>query len=191
MASRVDEGDDALMAVLQGPVDAGHLGLHSITSAMGDSRFASLDHVGPSSRRRLASSTSPDPTAMEEDDEFGDLYTDILIPTHTPQSTSALSNPVLVETLHRPPPHPNPTPVAAAVEEVNDDWLLGGSESIPGVDPTDDWADEDDDGGEPAPPAKRSTSADDIDPLTGVVRGFRASQPWALVIIGRWCGRER
>jgi hypothetical protein len=91
MASRVDEGDDALMAVLQGPVDAGHLGLRSITSAMGDSRFASLDHVGPSSCRRLASSTSSDPTAMEEDDEFGDLYTDILIPTHTPQSTSALS----------------------------------------------------------------------------------------------------
>jgi hypothetical protein len=81
--------------------------------------------------------------------------------------------------------------VAAAVEEVDDDWLLGGSESIPGVDPTGDWANEDDDGGEPAPPAKRSTSADDIDPLTGVVRGFRASQPWALVIIGRWCGRER
>jgi hypothetical protein len=122
---------------------------------------------GPSSRRRLASSTSPDPAAMEEDDEFGDLYTDILIPTHTPASTSALSNPVLVETLHRPPPHPNPTPVAAAAEEVDDDWLLGGSEPIPGVDPTGDWADEDDDGGEPAPPAKRSTSADDIDPLMG------------------------
>ncbi|AQK63266.1 FIP1[V]-like protein [Zea mays] len=104
---------------------------------------------------------------MEEDDEFGDLYTDILIPTHTPASTSALSNPVLVETLHRPPPHPNPTPVAAAAEEVDDDWLLGGSEPIPGVDPTGDWADEDDDGGEPAPPAKRSTSADDIDPLMG------------------------
>jgi hypothetical protein len=90
---------------------------------------------------------------MEEDDEFGDLYTDILIPTHTPQSTSALSNPVLVETLHRPPPHPNPTPMAATAEEVDDDWLLGGSESIPGVDPTGDWVDEDDDGGEPAPPA--------------------------------------
>jgi hypothetical protein len=39
---------------------------------------------GPSSRRCLASFTSPDPAAMEEDDEFGDLYTDILIPTHTP-----------------------------------------------------------------------------------------------------------
>jgi hypothetical protein len=45
--------------------------------------------------------------------------------------------------------------VAAAAEEVDDDWLLGGSKPIPGVDPTDDWADEDDDGGEPAPPAKR------------------------------------
>jgi hypothetical protein len=109
---------------------------------------------------------------MEEDDEFGDLYTDILIPTHTPQSTSALSNPVLVETLHRPPPHPNPTPMAATAEEVDDDWLLGGSESIPGVDPTGDWTDEDDDGGEPAPPAKRSISADDINPLMGVVRGI-------------------
>jgi hypothetical protein len=32
----------------------------------------------------LTSSTSPDPTATEEDDEFGDLYMDILIPTHTP-----------------------------------------------------------------------------------------------------------
>ena len=109
---------------------------------------------------------------MEEDDEFGDLYTDNLIPTHTPQSTSTLSNPVLVETLHRPPPHPNLTPVAAAAEEVDDDWLLGGSKPIPGVDPTDDWADEDDDGGEPAPPAKRSTSADDINLLMGVVRGI-------------------
>jgi hypothetical protein len=93
-------------------------------------------------------------------------------PLIPPQSTSALSNPVLVETLHRPPPHPNPTPVAAVAEKVDDDWLLGGSESIPGVDLTSDWADEDDDGGEPAPPAKRSTSADDIDPLMGVVRGI-------------------
>jgi hypothetical protein len=109
---------------------------------------------------------------MEEDDEFDDLYTDILIPTHTPQSTSTLSNPVLVETLHHPPPHPNPTSMAAAAEEVDDDWLLGGSESIPRVDPTSDWADEDDDGGEPAPPPKRSTSADDIDPLMGVVLGI-------------------
>jgi hypothetical protein len=57
--------------------------------------------------------------------------------------------------------------VATAAEEVDDDWLLGGSEPIPGVDPTDDWADEDDDGGEPAPPAKQSTSANDIDPLMG------------------------
>jgi hypothetical protein len=113
---------------------------------------------------------------MEEDDEFGDLYTDILIPTQTPASTSALSNPVPVETLPRQPPNPNPTPLAAAAaEEDDDDWLLGGSDPIPGVDPTGDWADEDDDGGEPAPPvkrevaapAKRPTSADDIDPLMG------------------------
>jgi hypothetical protein len=62
--------------------------------------------------------------------------------------------------------------MAAAAEEVDDDWLLGGSESIPRVDPTSDWADEDDDGGEPAPPPKRSTSADDIDPLMGVVLGI-------------------
>jgi hypothetical protein len=40
-------------------------------------------------RRRLTSSTSPDLASMEEDDEFGDLYMDILIPTHTPQSTSS------------------------------------------------------------------------------------------------------
>jgi hypothetical protein len=62
---------------------------------------------------------------------------------------------VTFKTLHRPPPHPNLTPVAAAAEEVDDDWLLGGSEPIPGVDLTDDWVDEDDDGGEPAPPVKR------------------------------------
>ena len=102
-------------------------------------------------------------------------------PLIPPQSTSALSNPVLVETLHRPPPHPNPTPVAAAVEEVNDDWLLGGSESIPGVDPTGDWADEDDDGGEPAPPAKRSTSA------TRARRDCGRAEIWGRVHDGHPC----
>jgi hypothetical protein len=53
-------------------------------------------------------------------------------------STRTSPGPVLVETLHRLPPLPNPTPVAAAAEEVDDDWLLGGSESIPGVDLTGD-----------------------------------------------------
>ncbi|KAF8675367.1 hypothetical protein HU200_047732 [Digitaria exilis] len=119
---------------------------------------------------------------MEDDDEFGDLYTDILIPTQTPASTSAPSNAAPVETLPRPPPNPNPTPVATAapaLAEDDDDWLLGGSDPIPGVDPTGDWADEDDDGGAPAPPAKRDAAApmkpppaaDDLDPLMGGVVG--------------------
>jgi len=114
---------------------------------------------------------------MEDDDEFGDLYTDILIPPQTPASTSAPSNPAPDETLSRPPPNPNPTPVAAAAApaEDDDDWLLGGGDPIPGVDPTGDWADEDDDGGAPAPPAKHEAAApskpppaaDDLDPLMG------------------------
>jgi len=58
---------------------------------------------------------------MEDDDEFGDLYTDILIPTQTPASTSAPSNPAPDETLSRPPPNPNPTPVAAAAAPAEDD----------------------------------------------------------------------
>ncbi|KAL6843481.1 hypothetical protein ACP4OV_026543 [Aristida adscensionis] len=119
---------------------------------------------------------------MEDDDEFGDLYTDILIPT--PASTSAPSNPPpAAETLARPPPNPNPTPAkaaaAAAADDDDDDWLLGGSDPIPGVDPTGDWADEDDDGGAPAPapPAKREVvapaaakpppAAEDPDPFMG------------------------
>ncbi|KAG2535584.1 FIP1[V]-like protein [Panicum virgatum] len=114
---------------------------------------------------------------MEDDDEFGDLYTDILIPTQTPASTSAPSIPAPVETLPRPHPNPNPTPAAAAAAPVedDDDWLLGGSDPIPGVDPTGDWADEDDDGGAPAPPGKHEAAAlpkpppaaDDLDPLMG------------------------
>ncbi|CAN6286993.1 unnamed protein product [Urochloa humidicola] len=118
---------------------------------------------------------------MEDDDEFGDLYTDILIPTPASASTSAPSNPAPVETLPRPPPNPNPTPAAAAPAsaEDDDDWLLGGSDPIPGVDPTGGWADEDDDGGAPAPPAKREAAApakpppaaDDLDPLMGGVAG--------------------
>jgi hypothetical protein len=107
---------------------------------------------------------------MEEDDEFGDLYTDILIPTQPPTSTSALSNPVPVETLPRPPPNPNPSPVAAAAAagvEEDDDWILGGSDPIPGVDPTGDWADEDDDEGDPAPPVKLPAADNDLDPLMG------------------------
>ncbi|KAL6637751.1 hypothetical protein ACP70R_025323 [Stipagrostis hirtigluma subsp. patula] len=113
---------------------------------------------------------------MEDDDEFGDLYTDILIPT--PASTSAPSNPPPPETLARPPPNPNPTlaKAAAAAEDDDDDWILGGSDPIPGVDPTGDWADEDDDGGALAPPAKREVAApapkpvpaaEDPDPFMG------------------------
>jgi hypothetical protein len=114
---------------------------------------------------------------MEDEDEFGDLYTDILIPTQTPASTSAPSNPAPVENLPRPPPNPNPTLAVAAPAsaEDDDDWLLGGSDPIPGVDPTGDWADEEDDGGVPAPPVKRKAAApakpppaaDDLDPLLG------------------------
>nr|CAB3498381.1 unnamed protein product [Digitaria exilis] len=156
----------------------------------------SLRRRGPSNKQLRSqlddSSSSPHPAAafhprlpgscrraaMEDDDEFGDLYTDILIPTQTPASTSAPSNAAPVETLPRPPPNPNPTPVAAAAPpsaEDDDDWLLGGSDPIPGVDPTGDWADEDDDGGAPAPPGKREAAApmkpppaaDDLDPLMG------------------------
>ncbi|XP_062214735.1 FIP1[V]-like protein isoform X2 [Phragmites australis] len=109
-----------------------------------------------------------------EDDDFGDLYTDIIIPTPTPASTSAPSNPAPAETLPRPPPNPNPTPAAAEAED-DDDWLLGGRDLIPGVDPTGDWADEDDDGGAATPPARREVSApaksppaaEDLDPLIG------------------------
>ncbi|CAM0148056.1 unnamed protein product [Urochloa decumbens] len=118
---------------------------------------------------------------MEDDDEFGDLYTDILIPTPASASTSAPSNPAPVETLPHPPPNPNPIAAAAAPAsaEDDDDWLLGGSDPIPGVEPTGDWADEDDDGGAPAPPAKREAAApakpppaaDDLDPLMGGVAG--------------------
>ncbi|CAL4944115.1 unnamed protein product [Urochloa decumbens] len=118
---------------------------------------------------------------MEDDDEFGDLYTDILIPTPASASTSAPSNPAPVETLPHPAPNPNPTPAAAAPASAEDDdyWLLGGSDPIPGVDPTGDWADEDDDGGAPAPPAKREAAApakpppaaDDLDPLMGGIAG--------------------
>ena len=139
------------------------------------SRASSSSHHPAAAAFILHLSGSRRRAAMEEDDEFGDLYTDILIPTQTPASTSALSNSVPVETLPRPPPNPNPTPVAAAAVEEDDDWLLGGSDPIPGVDPTGDWADEDDDGGEPAPPAKhevaapakRPAAADDLDPLMG------------------------
>ncbi|XP_062212258.1 FIP1[V]-like protein [Phragmites australis] len=98
---------------------------------------------------------------MEDDDEFGDLYTDIIIPT--PASTSAPA-----ETLPRPPPNPNPTPAPAAVAaaEDDDDW----------VGPPGDWADEDDDGGAPVSPAKLQVAApaakpppatEDSDPFTG------------------------
>jgi hypothetical protein len=105
---------------------------------------------------------------MEEDDDFGDLYTDITIPSSAP-----------AETLRRQLPNPNPTPAAAAaVVDDDDDWLLGGNDPIPGVDPTGDWADEDADGAAPAPtaPGKRVTAAvpsnpalaaDDLDPLMG------------------------
>ncbi|TVU45298.1 hypothetical protein EJB05_04780 [Eragrostis curvula] len=116
---------------------------------------------------------------MEDDDDFGDLYTDIIIPT--PASTSVPSNPAPAETQSRPPPNPNPTPAAtAAAAEDDDDWLLGGGDPIPGVDPTGDWADEDDDGAAPAPapappakrevaaaPAKPALAAGNLDPLMG------------------------
>jgi hypothetical protein len=127
--------------------------------------------------------TSPDPAAaMEDDDDFGDLYTDIIIPSSAP--ASAPSNPAPAETLPRQPSNPNPTPVAAAAAvEDDDDWLLGGNDPIPGVDPTGDWADEDD-GAAPAPapapapvaqvkrgvaaaPAKPALAADDLDPFMG------------------------
>ncbi|KAG8098002.1 hypothetical protein GUJ93_ZPchr0013g36837 [Zizania palustris] len=120
---------------------------------------------------------------MEDDDEFGGLYTDILV--HAPAS----SRPPAAETLapRAPAPNPNPTPAPGSIaagtaadeeEEDDDDWILGGSDPVAGVDPTGDWAEEDDDGG--APPAKREGEAaarpppaavDETDPLMGGVAG--------------------
>ncbi|KAG8062415.1 hypothetical protein GUJ93_ZPchr0003g18385 [Zizania palustris] len=117
---------------------------------------------------------------MEDDDEFGGLYTDILFQTPAP------SKPPAAETVAPPAPAPNPNPTRAPAsttagaaeveEEEDDDWLLGGSEPVAGVDPTGDWADEDDDGG--ALPAKREAAAkpppaaaDETDPLMGAVAG--------------------
>ncbi|KAL5209336.1 hypothetical protein ABZP36_004959 [Zizania latifolia] len=120
---------------------------------------------------------------MEDDDEFGGLYTDILV--HTPAS----SRPPAAETLvpRAPAPNPSPTPAPASIaagtaadkeEEEDDDWILGGSDPVAGVDPTGDWAEEDDDGG--APPVKREGEAaagpppaavDETDPLMGGVAG--------------------
>ncbi|KAK3149493.1 hypothetical protein QOZ80_3AG0218180 [Eleusine coracana subsp. coracana] len=117
---------------------------------------------------------------MEDEDDFGDLYTDIIIPSSAPAAVP--SNPTPAESVSRPAPNPNPTPAAAAaaaaVENDDDDWLLGGNDPIPGVDPTGDWADEDEDGAAPAPappvkreaaaaPAKPVPTADDLDPLMG------------------------
>ncbi|KAJ4762625.1 FIP1 -like protein [Rhynchospora pubera] len=84
---------------------------------------------------------------MEIDDDFGDLYSDVLLPVSSDTSKPPPSP---------PPPNPNPslprnaaaasssTSVAAApaVDDVDDDWLLGGAAS-PTVDPTSNWADED------------------------------------------------
>ena len=115
---------------------------------------------------------------MEDDDEFGDLYTDIVLPSSEP------SRPPPAETLPRaapaPAPNPNSAPApastaaaaAAADDEDDDDWLLGGGSPVAGVDPTGDWVDEDDDGG--AAPAKREVdakplpAAEEPDPLLGV-----------------------
>ncbi|XP_037429074.1 FIP1[V]-like protein [Triticum dicoccoides] len=115
---------------------------------------------------------------MEDDDEFGDLYTDIVLPTAEPPRP-----PPLAETPPRAAPAPNPNsapaPASAAAaagaeEDDDDDWLLGGGEPLAGVDPTTDWVDEDDDGGA-APAVKREVdakppppAAEDPDPLMGV-----------------------
>jgi hypothetical protein len=117
---------------------------------------------------------------MEDDDEFGDLYTDIVLPTPEP------SKPPPAQILPRaaPAPAPNPNsapapastaPAAAAADEDDDDddWLLGGSDPLAGVDPTADWVGDDDDGAA-APSAKREVdakprpAAEDPDPLMGL-----------------------
>ncbi|KAF0910374.1 hypothetical protein E2562_001544 [Oryza meyeriana var. granulata] len=118
---------------------------------------------------------------MEDDDEFGGLYTDILV--HAPAPSNP---PPAAETLAPTPPAPNPnaTPTsastkvgAAADEEEDDDWLLGGSDPVVGVDPTGDWADEEEGDGGGAPPPKREAAAkpplaaDEADPLMGGVAG--------------------
>uniref|UniRef100_A0A0E0D5Y7 Pre-mRNA polyadenylation factor Fip1 domain-containing protein n=1 Tax=Oryza meridionalis TaxID=40149 RepID=A0A0E0D5Y7_9ORYZ len=134
---------------------------------------------------------------MEDDDEFGGLYTDILV--HAPPAPSNPPPPdaAAAETLAptQPAPNPNPTPTPASTragaaaaadeEEEDDDWLLGGSDPVVGVDPTGDWADEEEDGGGAAlaaqPPPKREAAAaaakpapvvaEEADPLMGGVAG--------------------
>ena len=113
---------------------------------------------------------------MEDDDEFGDLYTDIVLPTSEPSRPPPAETPPHAA----PAPNPNSAPApastasaAAADEEDDDDWLLGGSDPVAGVDPTDDWVDEDEDGGA-APPVEREVDAkpppavEEPDPLMGV-----------------------
>uniref|UniRef100_A0A0E0KIF6 Pre-mRNA polyadenylation factor Fip1 domain-containing protein n=1 Tax=Oryza punctata TaxID=4537 RepID=A0A0E0KIF6_ORYPU len=122
---------------------------------------------------------------MEDDDEFGGLYTDILVhapPPSNPPPSAPAPAPAAAETL-APNPNPTPTPAstkaAAADEEEDDDWLLGGSDPVVGVDPTGDWADEEEDGGgalAAQPPPKREAAAAkpapaEIDPLMGGVAG--------------------
>ncbi|KAM0911128.1 hypothetical protein ACQ4PT_013716 [Festuca glaucescens] len=115
---------------------------------------------------------------MEDDDEFGDLYTDIVIPTSEPSKPPAAE--ILPRAAPAPAPNPNSAPApastaaaAAADEEEDDDWLLGGSDPVAGVDPTGDWVDEDDDDGGGPPPkrevdAKPPPAADEPDPLMGL-----------------------
>ncbi|XP_006651764.2 FIP1[V]-like protein [Oryza brachyantha] len=123
---------------------------------------------------------------MEDDDEFGGLYTDILV--HAPAPSNP---PPVAQTLAPTPPppsapNPNPTPAPASTtggtvgadeeDEEDDDWLMGGGDPVVGVDPTGDWADEEDGGGRAAPPkreaaAKPPPSAEEADPLMGGVAG--------------------
>uniref|UniRef100_A0ACD5X7Z6 Uncharacterized protein n=1 Tax=Avena sativa TaxID=4498 RepID=A0ACD5X7Z6_AVESA len=114
---------------------------------------------------------------MDDDDEFGDLYTDIVLPTSEPSRPPAAEN--LPQAAPAPNPNSAPAPASTAAaaaadeEEEEDDWLLGGSDPVAGVDPTGDWVDEDDDGGA-APPLKREvdakppSTAEEPDPLMGV-----------------------
>lgn len=84
---------------------------------------------------------------MEVDDDFGDLYSDVLLPaipsaSPEPPSLPPNPNPSSAQSLAPSPPAGGTTSVAAAPAVDDDDWLLGGA-APPAVDPISNWADED------------------------------------------------
>lgn len=87
---------------------------------------------------------------MDVDDDFGDLYSDVLLPTNSSKAPSPPSNPdPTTEEVPAPPPPAaaassdgvKASGVSAPTAEDDDDWLLGGA-APPTVDPISNWADD-------------------------------------------------